>query len=184
MADAYPGHYMVKFFRHPGYYRRSMQRIASDLGLIGGTRGLRILDIGCGVGFFVSACREAGHDAMGIDLPDRVLQRAASINGTPYLVHRVQIDEPLPEHLLSLDRVTIFGVNFRHADDSRWTWVDFRCLLTDLWPRLNSGGELILRPNIREAATNFVLDSGLWQSELGNEAAYYSNMHQIRIRKI
>lgn len=37
-------------------------------------RGLRILDIGCGPGWFLAACQHLGHDAVGMDLPREAMR--------------------------------------------------------------------------------------------------------------
>ena len=46
------------------------------------TRSLRILDLGCGAGFFLYVCRIFGHDALGLDTDNEPLFR-----GTTDLLH-------------------------------------------------------------------------------------------------
>src|SRR6266481_560023 len=58
----------AKYADFPSWLLRNIHR-ASQLGLHEGA-GLRILDIGCGPGYFIAAARALGHDCEGIDVPD------------------------------------------------------------------------------------------------------------------
>lgn len=46
----------------------------------------RLLDMGCGLGYFLAACRNAGYDVMGMDISDWAVQYAAEMLKLPVVI--------------------------------------------------------------------------------------------------
>lgn len=74
--------------------------------------GLRVLDVGCGVGQVVAALAARGFDAHGVDVNSAAIQRARGHAGTYYLVD----SEVLPFEDGSFDGVGCFTV-LEHTPD-------------------------------------------------------------------
>jgi SAM-dependent methyltransferase len=96
-----------------GTYDEAEARVAADfpakIAMIHkavGKRPLRLLDVGCGKGFFVKACREAGIDAEGIDLSEAAVSFACDHLGVP--AHWGRIEEVDAQHG-SFDVVTLWA---------------------------------------------------------------------------
>ena len=58
----------AKYTDYPFWLLLNVDR-AGRLGLHQ-TSGLRVMDLGCGPGFFVAAARELGHECRGVDVPE------------------------------------------------------------------------------------------------------------------
>jgi 2-polyprenyl-3-methyl-5-hydroxy-6-metoxy-1,4-benzoquinol methylase len=65
--------YAAQEVEHQATFRDDLRRIQS---FFPETRKLRILDVGCGPGAFLSVALEAGHDAIGIDIIPSVVEQA------------------------------------------------------------------------------------------------------------
>lgn len=147
-ATEHPDHYMLKFCRDVPQWRFIAKQIARSLKLDSG-KPLRILDIGCGFGYFIEACREMGHDVIGIDRTEEIIKNACEILKVYYIPHEIKPCIPLPLNLSGFDLVTIFGVNLRYQwkVDEYWGWADYSYLAADIRLRLRENGRWILRPN-------------------------------------
>lgn len=158
-----PDHYMVKFCDNPEDWYEAAERIAEDLEL-GGTPPLRILDIGCGFGYFLRACQQRGHIVEGIDLPDKVIQMAARVLGVTVHPYAVKAFTQLPERFVEYELITTFGVNFRREDDSYWETADYAFFAQDVLNRLTPEGQWIIHPNIktRNPFVRYVFDVEEW----------------------
>jgi SAM-dependent methyltransferase len=80
-------------------------KIALIRSAVGG-RPVRLLDVGCGKGFFVKACRDAGIDASGIDLSQAAIEVARDDLGVPAVCGRI---EDATQQLGSFDVVTLWA---------------------------------------------------------------------------
>jgi 2-polyprenyl-3-methyl-5-hydroxy-6-metoxy-1,4-benzoquinol methylase len=98
----------------------------------------RLLDVGCGAGYFVAEARKAGWDAEGIDLNADVVKIAQERDGLPVQPGRIEELDLPPE---SFDAVTLWD-SLEHMEDPRVTLVAARRIL-------RAGGLLaVSTPNI------------------------------------
>lgn len=97
----------------------------------------RVLDVGCGKGFFVKACIDHGLDAQGIDLSDTAIQYARSALGITATCGRL---EDLAPALQDFDAVT-FWATIEHVPDPIAT-------LKTIHGVLKPGGVLLLDTGI------------------------------------
>ncbi len=188
LGRANPDHYMQKFCIDPQHWMREAGRLART---IPGreSRCLRILDIGCGFGYFLDACRDLGHDVIGVDMPDSVIEQAAGILDIPFRPLAIKACNPLPDDLTGFDLVTTFGVMFRHgcvhASHDYWGWPEYAFLARDICNRLNPTGRWGIRPNRQvgiDAHTADLNDTGEWLTAVGDFATLDFDPRQITIR--
>jgi len=139
---------MAKFCVDPRPWYLLARAIAVDLGLAR-CKALRIVDLGCGFGYFVRACSDMGHDTMGLDLPDPpMIERANEILGNRFISGRLRSIFKIPIDIQNVDIFTMFGVNLRHRDGSYWKAQQYSYLTSDVCDRLKPGGRFIIRPNL------------------------------------
>jgi 2-polyprenyl-3-methyl-5-hydroxy-6-metoxy-1,4-benzoquinol methylase len=184
LRDDYPGHYMGKFCRCPSRWFRIAREIAEGMGLHQGPHQ-RILDIGCGFGYFTTACMELGHTVTGLDVPDDMIRDATTITGIEYRPHVIQAHQPLPDGLDGFDLVTTFGVNFRHGPDKYWANTDYYYLATDIHNRLRPDGRWVLRPNLTTDADSpiaLLVSPGWWRRVVGPTAEITITDHEVQIQ--
>jgi SAM-dependent methyltransferase len=119
---------------------------------------LKILDIGCGPGFFMGVTRAAGHESWGIDAPESFLTKTEarvyaelleSMNirqyTTPLLIERFK---PLPFEGRSFDLITAFWICFnRHREPDTWGVEDWKFFIEDALKYVNPGGRILLELN-------------------------------------
>jgi 2-polyprenyl-6-hydroxyphenyl methylase/3-demethylubiquinone-9 3-methyltransferase len=98
-------------------------------------RGERVLDLGCGAGRFVAALREAGVDAVGVDVAAAALERARRVAPGADL-RLVEEDGSLPLEHRSVDLVWCSEVLEHVADVSH--------LLLEARRVLRPGGRLLV----------------------------------------
>lgn len=130
---------------------------AAELGLQE-TKGLRILDIGCGPAYFLRVARTLDHSAEGVDAPTsyltdverRVYSRLIDILQmgryvTPLLIERFA---PLPYAEGSYDLITAFWICFnRHRQADEWGRPEWEFFVEDARRKLRPGGRLFLDLN-------------------------------------
>ena len=118
---------------------------------------MRILDLGCGAGYFVKVCRFFGHDCYGLDLPGELLSKPESLIfskltahlGVTQYVHEgiVRASEALPIGG-TFDLITGFLVCFNnHMRSDEWSAFEWRAFLDDSFVKLNDNGRLYLELN-------------------------------------
>ncbi len=146
----------AKYADFPSWLLRNIHR-TSQLGLHEGP-SLRILDIGCGPGYFISAARALGHDCEGIDVPDccfTPLERLVysellgALNCRQY-VSPIPVERFVPLPLLDkqYDLITAFLVCFnRHDKPDQWGVPEWRFFVEDALHRMPAGGRLSLGMN-------------------------------------
>lgn len=134
----------------------NIHRLA-ELGLHTGAP-LKILDIGCGPGYFLAATRAFGHDAHGVDVPAayfteierRVYPELLASFGNTGHVSPLLIDRfvPLPFANNSFDLISAFWICFnRHRMPDEWGVKEWRFFVEDAQRVLRPGGRLYLELN-------------------------------------
>jgi SAM-dependent methyltransferase len=127
------------------------------------TPPLRILDLGCGAGFFLYMCRLFGHDALGMDTDNEPLFRGTlELLNVRRVVSRIEPDVPLPDLGQRFDLVTAHRVCFHrirrapNIEPSEWTPKNWRFFMSDIRTRfLEPEGRLLLDFNPRRDGSSF-----------------------------
>jgi SAM-dependent methyltransferase len=110
----------------------------------------RVLDLGCGGGYFLFILKRLGHSILGLDVDESPLFRELlEVFGVPRMVFRIQPFESLPNLEQQFDWITAFSIGFDryHATNSRWGPGEWDFLLRDLQLRLAPGGKIYLALN-------------------------------------
>ena len=122
------------------------------------TPPLRMLDIGCGPGYFLAAARACGHECYGIDAPPSILSDVekrvysellgalgCDAQVSPLLIERyVAMNLPLRD----LDLITAFWICFnRHCQPDEWGVAEWQFFVADALSHLRDGGTLHLELN-------------------------------------
>ena len=161
LADAADS-YSFKFLDMKTFLPITMNR-AYRLGLTNSSKGLRILDIGTGVGWFPFVCGHYGHEALAVDRAgNQVFKDACSWLGVNRIEHEITPMTPLPSLGASFDVVTAFMVNFdRLADDDYAPWgvPEWEFFINDIVRhQLARGGLLTLLLNPHTMRNDAVMD--------------------------
>lgn len=125
---------MADFNEQSGKARLWANMLGLEQAIFNGThKPLRMLDLGCGLSYFVRYFGLLGHNATGLDVPGPIHGAAAEIMGVDFVAHEISM-ERLPEQLVGLDVVTMCDVSCRN-----WRRV-YPELAADLLLRMNPGG--------------------------------------------
>src|SRR3984893_7288276 len=109
----------------------------------------RVLDLGCGGGFFLFILKQLGHSVLGLDVDESPLfKELLEVFGVPRTVFRIQPFESLP-NLEQFDWITAFSIGFDRyrTTNSRWGPREWDFLLRDLQRLLAPGGKIYLALN-------------------------------------
>ncbi len=107
-------------------------------------RGRRVLDVGCGTGYFVEYYLERGADVTGLDLTETSVERLrASFPAARFV--RADVGDGVPGG--GFDLVNVFDVLFHVTDDARW-----EAALRNLANALAPGGLLAVTDTFVDAA--------------------------------
>src|SRR5438445_4765633 len=111
----------------------------------------RVLDLGCGGGFFLFILKKLGHSVLGLDI-DQVSLYAELLNifDVPRVVWRIKAFEALPDLGQKFDWITAFSINFNldYPTERLWGPTEWDFFLRDLQQRhLVPGGNIFFGLN-------------------------------------
>lgn len=121
-------------------------KIAMSLGLHK-KRGLKILDIGSGPGYFPYVCHSLGHKVVAVDAPDNGLYDALiKLFAVQRMDHEIAPRSPLPDFGMRFDLITAMDIRFDlEGDDGMWNRRDWETFLSNLsHHQLAQGGNIHL----------------------------------------
>jgi SAM-dependent methyltransferase len=111
----------------------------------------RVLDLGCGGGFFLYILKRLGHDVLGLDTGEHALYgELTELFGVPRIVWRIKPFEPLSDLGRRFDWITAFSIAFDTVQDGeeRWGPREWNFLLEDLVDRhVAPGGKMFFALN-------------------------------------
>ncbi len=146
-AVADPGADWPKYLdlkRWIGVNIRRIRQVELDL-----SRPKRILDLGCGAGYFLYIAQLLGHSGIGLDM-DRLpmFREITRLLGVRRVVQRIQAFRPLPGFGQKFDVVTAFMVCFNdHKMPRLWGVAEWDFFLDDLAKHLKPRGRVWLELN-------------------------------------
>lgn len=147
-----------------GFFMRDSATRCYTLGMFDDGLPKRVLDLGCGPGYFLSLCRELGHDVVGIDLDDEPLyNELIDFQGLSRVIHPVTPASPLPPLDGRFDIVAAFGVTFNFAsetDGGLWSAGDWVRAIDGFLAVLSPGGKVVIHFN-QEPRTGRLYPAGL-----------------------
>jgi SAM-dependent methyltransferase len=119
---------------------------------------LRVLDLGCGAGYFLYVCKFFGHTVLGLDTDNAPLFRATlGLLNVPRVVARIEPGVPLPDLGSRFDLVAAHRICFqRIGGRNEWTPQHWEFFIRDIRSRvLEPGGRLLLDFNPRQDGSSF-----------------------------
>lgn len=127
-----PGDEWPKYLEIERWMEINLKRVR-DLGLdLGGRK--RVLDIGCGTGYFLYICQYLGHDVLGLDLDEEPgFREMIELLGVKRKVWRIEAYQPLPDLGLKFDVIAAHMICFNgHKSDKLWKIPEWEFFLDDL----------------------------------------------------
>jgi SAM-dependent methyltransferase len=112
-------------------------------------RNKRILDLGCGAGYFLHIAQLLGHSGLGLDL-DRLPMFAeiTRLLGVQRVIQRVRAFRPLPDLGEKFDLITAFMICFNnHMRPGLWGVAEWNFFFDDLAKHLAPRGRVWLELN-------------------------------------
>ena len=155
-----PGSPRINRFEDVVYWIEINIERAQDLWL-DRTAPRRIVDLGCGAGYFLYVCKFFGHQVLGFDTDNEPLFRATTaLLDVPRVIGRIQRQTPLPDLGGRFDLVTAHRICFhrigRVRDGVEWSPADWEFFINDIRTRLlNENGRLLLDFNPRPDGSSF-----------------------------
>ena len=126
---------------------------------------LRILDLGCGPGYFLYVCKQLGHEGVGIDIDEQPLFReTTALLGVRRVIFRIEPQTPLPDLGEKFDLVTGHRVCFQKTvrwgtgpgEWHEWEPDDWKFFLDDVRQNvLQPNGRILLDFNPRADGRSF-----------------------------
>jgi SAM-dependent methyltransferase len=110
----------------------------------------RVLDLGCGGGFFLFILKRFNHSVLGLDVDESPLfTELLKVFGVPRVVFKIKPFEQLPTLGRQFDWITAFSIGFDRdrGTSARWGIREWDFLLRDLQRHLAPGGEIYLTVN-------------------------------------
>ena len=129
----------------------------------------RVLDIGCGTGYFLHIARTLGHDVLGMDIPGhKLFDEVCGLLQLPRCLHTIKPWQKLPELGAPFDLVSAHMTCFnRYEDGRRWGPDEWAFFLDDLQTRLTPTGVIHMDLNAEQdgshmapALRQFFIDRG------------------------
>jgi len=146
-AVADPGADWPKYLdleRWIGINIRRIQEVELDL-----SRPKRILDLGCGAGYFLYIAQLLGHTGVGLDM-DRLsmFRDVTRLLGVRRVVQQIRPFHPLPDFGQKFDLITAFMICFNnHKMPDLWKLAEWEFFLDDLARHLTPRGRVWLELN-------------------------------------
>jgi SAM-dependent methyltransferase len=110
----------------------------------------RVLDLGCGGGFFLFILKRFGHSVLGLDM-DRfpLFTELLDLFSVPRVAWTIKAFEPLPDLGQKFDWITAFSINFNlhYPGERLWAAAEWDFFLHDLQRHLAPGGKIFLALN-------------------------------------
>ena len=110
----------------------------------------RVLDLGCGGGFFLFILKKLGHSVLGLDIDQAPLfAELLDVFGVPRVVWRINAFEPLPDLGQKFDWITAFSINFNlhYPGERLWGPAEWDFFLHDLQRHLAPDGKMFFGLN-------------------------------------
>ncbi|PYL08580.1 MAG: hypothetical protein DME34_04360 [Verrucomicrobia bacterium] len=142
-----------KYLDLPRWIDINIQRVR-DTGLDLASRK-RVLDIGCGAGYFAYIAQLLGHDVVGLDI-DRLpmFRESTELLGVRRVIWRIEAFVPLPDLGNRFDLITAFLVCFNnHKQTDLWGLPEWDFFLDDVAKHLTPRGRLWLELNLEHDGT-------------------------------
>ena len=146
-ADGRPDYFWTKYLDTDKWLNLNI-RYANELGLVE-RPPRRVLDLGCGGGYFLAVCRQLGARVRGVDVDrDTVLNELIGFFKIERTVWRIKPIVKLPDLGGKFDLITAWMVCFNlPMNRPAWNAVEWDFLLADLATRLKPGGRVVLSLN-------------------------------------
>ncbi len=103
----------------------------------------RVLDIGCGTGYFLYIAKSLGHDVLGMDIPGHKLfdEVCNNLLHIPRCLHTIEPYQKLPDLGAPFDLISAHMTCFnRYEDGKRWGPEEWKFFLDDIETRLTPTG--------------------------------------------
>jgi len=146
-AVANPGADWPKYLdldRWIGINIRRIRQVELDL-----ARPKRILDLGCGAGYFLYIAQLLGHSGLGLDM-DRLsmFREVTRLLGVRRVVQQIEAFRPLPDFGQKFHLITAFMICFNnHKMPDLWKVAEWEFFLDDLVKHLTPRGRVWLELN-------------------------------------
>lgn len=154
-----PGSPQINRFEDIVYWIEINVERAQDLWL-DRARPLRVLDLGCGAGYFLYVCKLLGHNVLGFDTDSEPLFGATiELLNVSRAIGRIERQTPLP-NLGKFDLVTAHRICFHRIGKVRegreWSPADWKFFIDDVREHLlNENGRFLLDFNPRPDGSSF-----------------------------
>ena len=143
-----PGDAWPKYLELERWMEINLRRVR-DLELDLGDRK-RVLDIGCGTGYFLYICQYLGHDVLGLDLDEEPgFTEMVDLLGVKRKIWRVKAFKPLLDLGPKFDVIAAHMICFNgHKSDKLWKIPEWEFFLDDLAAKhLEPDGQVCLELN-------------------------------------
>jgi len=110
----------------------------------------RVLDLGCGGGFFLFILKRLGHSVLGLDVDQvSLFAELLDVFDVPRVVWRIKAFEPLPDLGQKFEWITAFSINFNlhYPAERLWGPAEWDFFLHDLHRHLAPDGKMFFGLN-------------------------------------
>ena len=142
-----PGEHWPKYLDLACWIEINIRRVREiELDLL---RPKRILDLGCGAGYFLYIAQLLGHDGIGLDIENvAMFGEITRLLGIRRVIRRIQAFAPLPDLGARFDLITAFMICFNdHKQANLWGVPEWEFFLDDLSKYLTRRGRVWLELN-------------------------------------